>query len=156
MPAASASIALVDVIRELRKATAKLSFSAPVAYIYRSLDYAWPIAEAYLTRFGAVPKEALFLGMNPGPFGMAQTGVPFGDVATVRDWLKLTGEVSAPKSFHPKRPVLGLGCQRVEVSGQRLWGAIAKRHPDPRTFFARAIVLNYCPLLFLDANGANL
>ena len=31
------------------------------------------------------------LGMNPGPFGMAQTGVPFGEVAQVRDWLGIDG-----------------------------------------------------------------
>lgn len=146
---------LVEVTRKLAKATSKLEFGPPVAHVYRPLEYAWPMAEDYLTRFGKAPKEILFLGMNPGPFGMAQTGVPFGDIVTVRTWLAIKGTVSQPKSAHPKKPVLGLECTRVEVSGARLWGAIAKRHPDPKTFFARAIVLNYCPLLFLDEKGAN-
>lgn len=146
---------VVDVVHDLAKATAKLRFSAPVAYVYRPLEYAWPMAEAYLTRFGTAPKEVLLLGMNPGPFGMAQTGIPFGDVVTVREWLKLSHAIGLPKAMHPKRPVQGLDCTRVEVSGARLWGAIAKRHPDPATFFARALVLNYCPLLFLDEKGAN-
>jgi single-strand selective monofunctional uracil DNA glycosylase len=147
---------LVEVTRALARATSKLEFGPPVAHVYRPLEYAWSMTEAYLTRFGRAPKEILLLGMNPGPFGMAQTGVPFGDVVTVRDWLALDGRVTPPKDVHPKRPVLGLACTRVEVSGARLWGAIAKRHPDPKTFFARAIVLNYCPLLFLDEKGANL
>ena len=34
-------------------------------------------------------KRVVFLGMNPGPFGMAQVGVPFGEVAAVRDWLRI-------------------------------------------------------------------
>lgn len=146
---------IIDVTRDLAKATKRLRFGPPVAHVYRPLEYAWAIHEAYLTRFGAEPKEVLLLGMNPGPFGMAQTGVPFGDVVSVREWMKLTGAITSPKDVHPKRPVLGLDCPRVEVSGARLWGAIAKRHPDPATFFERALVLNYCPLLFLDERGAN-
>lgn len=146
---------LLDVTRKLAKATSKLRFGPPVAHVYRPLEYAWPMAEGYLTRFGKGPKEVLFLGMNPGPFGMAQTGVPFGDVVSVREWLRITGAITAPKNMHAKKPVLGLECTRVEVSGARLWGAIAKRHPNPQTFFERAMVLNYCPLLFLDEKGAN-
>lgn len=147
---------LKAVWRDLAKATSKLAFGPPVAFVYRPLEYAWAMAEAYAERFGAAPKEVLLLGMNPGPFGMAQTGIPFGDVVSVREWMKLDEVVKTPKTFHPKRPVEGLDCKRVEVSGQRLWGAIAKKHPKPETFFARAIALNYCPLLFLDEKGANL
>ena len=146
---------LLDVLRDLRKAVRGLSFGPPVAHVYRPLDYAWPMVEAYVARFGDAPKEALFLGMNPGPFGMGQTGIPFGDVVSVREWMKLDEKIVAPKDMHPKRPVVGLACTGVEVSGRRLWGAIAERHPAPETFFARAMVLNYCPLLFLDEGGAN-
>lgn len=146
---------LLDVLADLRKAVRRLSFGPPVAHVYRPLDYAWPMVEAYVKRFGKAPKEALLLGMNPGPFGMGQTGIPFGDVPTVRDWMKLDEKISSPKDAHPKRPVLGLASPRIEVSGRRLWGAIAARHPSPATFFARAMVLNYCPLLFLDEGGAN-
>jgi len=146
---------LIDVLRELRDDTRKLEFSRPVAHVYRPLDYAWPMVEAYLSRFGRAPKEVLFLGMNPGPFGMAQTGIPFGDVVTVREWMKLSAPITAPEDTHPKRPVLGLAATRVEVSGRRLWGAIQQKHPSPATFFKRAFVLNYCPLLFLDEGGAN-
>lgn len=147
---------LVTVMDRLRAKVQRLRFGPPVAYVYNPLDYAWPVARAYFERYGRGQKEVLFLGMNPGPFGMGQTGVPFGEVASVRDWLKLTGDVGTPKRFHEKRPVLGFECSRAEVSGQRLWGAFAKRHPSADAFFARAFVLNYCPLLFLGESGANI
>lgn len=151
----SAAASLVEAAERLRERTARLRFGPPVAYVYRPLEYAWPVARAYLERFGRGHKEVVLVGMNPGPFGMAQTGVPFGEVAIVRDWMGLTGEIARPKAEHPKRPVQGLACPRSEVSGRRLWGAIAARYPQPRGFFERAFVLNYCPLLFLSDTGAN-
>lgn len=93
--------------------------------------------------------------MNPGPFGMAQTGVPFGDVRMVRDWLGISLKVDAPKGEHPKRPVLGFDCVRSEVSGTRLWGWTRERFSTPERFFARFFVLNYCPLCFMEASGRN-
>jgi len=149
-------VSLVAVVERLAGRAKRLRFGPPVAYAYHPLDYAWPLARAYYERWGEGPKEVVLLGMNPGPFGMAQTGVPFGEVRAVRDYLRLSGDVRRPKLVHPKRPVDGLACTRSEVSGQRLWGAIAARHPTPDTFFARAIVLNYCPVLFLEEGGKNL
>src|SRR5262249_9669071 len=145
---------LVDLMARLKSKVARLRFGPPVAYVYNPLDYAWPVAHAYFQRYGRAPKEILFVGMNPGPFGMGQTGVPFGEVAFVRDFLRLSGEIRSPRRVHGKRPVQGFECTRSEVSGQRLWGAIAKQHPDPDTFFERAFILNYCPLLFISETGA--
>src|SRR5271170_3286611 len=104
----------------------------------------------YLRRFGRTPKEILFLGMNPGPFGMAQTGVPFGEVAAVRDWLKIRAPVRRPTNEHPKRPVQGFDCPRSEVSGRRLWGLFAERFGTPEKFFTGHFVVNYCPLVFCE------
>jgi single-strand selective monofunctional uracil DNA glycosylase len=87
---------------------------------------------------------------------MTQTGVPFGEVAVVRDWLKITDPVMRPAGEHPKKPVLGLECRRSEVSGRRLWGMIKEVFETPQRFFRENLVINYCPLLFLDAGGANL
>lgn len=143
-------------MERLRARTRELRFGAPVAYVYNPLEYAWDIAKAYAEKYGRAPKEVLFLGMNPGPFGMAQTGVPFGEVSAVREYLKLGGAVASPARTHPKRPVQGFDCKRSEVSGKRLWGAFARRTPDAAAFFARAYVFNYCPLLFLGDSGANL
>lgn len=94
--------------------------------------------------------------MNPGPFGMAQTGVPFGEVELVRDWLGIDTKIGKPPREHPKRPIEGFACQRREISGQRLWGFARARFERPERFFARFFVWNYCPLLFLEASGRNL
>jgi single-strand selective monofunctional uracil DNA glycosylase len=86
---------------------------------------------------------------------MAQTGVPFGEIAAVRDWMKLTGTVGRPPREHPKRPVTGLACTRSEVSGRRLWGLFAQRFTTPQACFAEHFVANWCPLAFMEAGGKN-
>ena len=100
-------------------------------------------------------KRVIFLGMNPGPFGMAQTGIPFGDVAAVRDWLGIEEPVGRPAIEHPKRPVRGFDCPRSEVSGSRLWGAIAEHYGRPEKFFEGRFITNYCPLVFIESSGRN-
>ncbi|MCB1034733.1 MAG: single-stranded DNA-binding protein [Acidobacteria bacterium] len=132
-----------------------LSFGDPVAYVYDPLDYAAQPARRYLERYGKGPKEVVLLGMNPGPWGMAQTGVPFGEVSMVRDWLGIEGEVGRPEPEHPKRPVEGFRCGRSEVSGRRLWGWARGAFGSPEGFFSRFFVANYCPLAFLEASGRN-
>ncbi|TLM68152.1 MAG: single-stranded DNA-binding protein [Deltaproteobacteria bacterium] len=146
---------LIDITRRLADDLRPLRFGAPVTHVYHPLDYAWPCHEAYLRRFGRASKEAVFLGMNPGPWGMAQTGVPFGEVAVVRDWLGIDAAVARPVGEHPARPVLGLACRRSEVSGRRLWGLFREQCGAPEQFFRRFFVVNYCPLLFLEASGRN-
>ena len=147
---------LLAIADELVSALSDLRFRAPVAYVYNPLIYARAPYARYVERYGARPKETLLLGMNPGPFGMAQTGVPFGEVASVRDWLGIEESVGKPEREHPKRPVAGFACHRTEISGQRLWGWARRRFGSPERFFARHFVANYCPLLFLEASGANL
>jgi len=147
---------LVSIARSLRSAVDALRFEPPVTHVYNPLDYAWEMHRDYLVRYGKQPKEVLLLGMNPGPWGMAQTGVPFGEVAAVRDWLGLRAEIARPAHEHPKRPVLGLDCQRSEVSGRRLWGWAEDRFSTPDRFFRSFFVGNYCPLQFLASSGRNL
>jgi len=147
---------LVQVSRALSERVSELSFKAPVAYVYNPLDYAWAPHEAYLKRYGQGPKQALLLGMNPGPFGMAQTGVPFGDVSMVRDFLGVTGAVAKPKLEHPKRPITGFQCARSEVSGTRLWGFLHSHFKTAERFSKDFFVVNYCPLVFMDEGGKNL
>src|ERR671926_1271259 len=97
--------ALIQAAEHLRNGVGRLSFEPPVTHIYNPLDYAWPAYELYLRRYGSGRKRVLFLGMNPGPFGMVQTGVPFGQVAAVRDWLGIVARIDRPPDEHPKRPV---------------------------------------------------
>ncbi len=140
---------------DLVDALASLRFSAPVTHVYNPLEYARRPHDQYLKRYGDAPKPIVLLGMNPGPWGMAQTGVPFGEVSIVRRWLKIEGPVEEPETPHPARPVEGFSCRRSEVSGRRLWGWAEERFGTPETFFSRFFVANYCPLLFLEESGRN-
>jgi single-strand selective monofunctional uracil DNA glycosylase len=140
----------------LRDAVEPLRFSPPVTHVYNPLRYAWAAHALYANKFATTPKRALFLGMNPGPFGMAQTGVPFGEVSAVRDWMGVRAEIERPTREHPKRPVLGFDCPRCEISGQRLWGLFAQRFGPAEDFFRDHYVVNFCPLAFLEESGRNL
>jgi single-strand selective monofunctional uracil DNA glycosylase len=145
-----------DLLRELRP----IERAPPAPYIYNPLEYARNPYREYLGRYAAPARarddRTLLLGMNPGPFGMAQTGVPFGAVAPVRDWLLIGGDIGRPAREHPKRPVQGFACRREEVSGTRLWGWARDTFGTPESFFRSFFVWNYCPLLFLEESGRNL
>ena len=139
----------------LAERCADVRCAPPVSHVYHPLRYAGAMHAAYIARFAASRKRVLFLGMNPGPFGMAQTGIPFGEVAAVRDWLRLSAPIGTPEHQHAKRPVTGLACTRSEVSGRRLWGLFARRFADADAFFAEHYVVNWCPLLFIETGGRN-
>ena len=151
----STSDELIAAAQRLSIAVSRLRFSAPVTHVYNPLDYAWRAHELYLRRYGNGTKRVIFLGMNPGPFGMAQTGIPFGHIAAVRDWLGITAKIDRPRKENPKRPVLGFDCDRSEISGDRLWGLFAKRFGTAEEFFREHIVMNYCPLAFVEESGRN-
>jgi single-strand selective monofunctional uracil DNA glycosylase len=146
---------LKRIYRDLSLAVNGLTFDPPTACVYNPLDYARRPAEQYLENAGGNRKEVLFLGMNPGPWGMAQTGVPFGTVGLVRDWLGIEGPVGKPDPEHPKRPIQGFALEREEISGSRLWGWARDRFGTPEHFFNRFFVANYCPLVFMEPSGRN-
>ena len=146
---------LIEAAQKLCAEVEKQRFAAPITHVYNPLRYAWKGHELYLSRFGGGRKEVIFLGMNPGPFGMAQTGVPFGEIAAVRDWMKIQAAIARPALEHPRRPVLGFDCARSEISGQRLWKLFGDRFGKAENFFERHLVVNYCPLAFLEETGRN-
>ena len=148
--------ALWPIFERLGKAVSKLSFAPPVSHVYNPLEYAQEPFRLYVERYLAGPSgRTLLLGMNPGPWGMAQTGVPFGEVAAVRDWLGIEGAVGQPKEVHPARPIQGFQCHRSEVSGRRIWGLFSSWYPTPEDFARRFVVINYCPLVFMEDSGRN-
>lgn len=155
LPGTGTSPALIHAARTLCDALSELHFAAPVSHVYNPLTYAGSVHERYLQRFGNNRKRVVFVGMNPGPFGMVQTGVPFGEIAAVRDWMQLEGTIARPAQENPKRPIEGFDCPRSEVSGKRLWGLFAARFGTAENFFAEHFVANYCPLAFFD-HGRNL
>jgi len=141
--------------RRLSKAVDQLHFDEPVTHVYNPLNYAWKAHEQYIRRMNPAGSRVLLLGMNPGPWGMAQTGVPFGQISAVRDWLVIDAKTGRPKNEHPKRPIEGLNCTRSEVSGERLWGLFRDRFASADNFFEQHFVVNYCPLVFMEASGKN-
>ncbi len=147
---------LIDAAQTLIRELKPLRFADPVKYVYLSTEYAWDRHRDYLEKFGSGRKKTLMLGMNPGPWGMAQTGVPFGEISLVRDWMGISGSVEKPENEHPKRPVLGFDCTRSEVSGKRLWGLFSEKFPEAEDFFRDHFVSNYCPLVWMGETGKNI
>lgn len=147
---------LMDAAAELVRTLKPLRFQKPVSHVYLSTEYAWERHCDYLRRYGAGQKKVIMLGMNPGPWGMAQTGVPFGEISLVRDWMGISGPVEKPENEHPKRPVEGFECNRSEVSGRRLWGLFAEKFPNAEDFFRDHFVANYCPLVWMGETGKNI
>jgi len=146
---------LESTIAELIDGLRALEFGPPITHVYNPLEYAGESYRQYHAKYAFTPKEVVFLGMNPGPWGMAQTGIPFGEINAVRDWMKIETPVGGPVDPHPKRPVLGFACTKREVSGKRLWGWAKKTFKTPKRFFSRFFVSNYCPLLFIEESGRN-
>lgn len=144
------AVALINAARELSAAVTPMRFAAPITHTYNPLDYAWAPHEEYLRKFGEGNKRVIFVGMNPGPFGMVQIGVPFGEIAAARDWMKISAPVIKPAEETPARPIEGWDCVRSEVSGRRLWGLFAERFGTAENFFKEHLVANYCPLAFFE------
>ena len=155
MPDTGTARKLINAARKLSDVVSELSFSDPITHVYNPLVYARQSHEAYLRRYGQSTCEVLLLGMNPGPWGMAQTGVPFGEIAAVRDYMQIETPVDRPDNEHPKRPIEGFACSRSEVSGRRLWGLFAERYPNPDDLFRVHFVTNYCPLVFMEESARN-
>tara|TARA_X000000950_G_scaffold287489_2_gene399968 strand:+ start:729 stop:1517 length:789 start_codon:yes stop_codon:yes gene_type:complete len=127
-----------------------------VAHATNTLDYAWPLHEAWIRTWGGHGASTLLLGMNPGPWGMAQSGVPFGATATVRDELEIPDlALETPVGAHPKRPIVGLSQERQEVSGQRIWSLLFDVYGSPQGAMEHVFLVNHCPLLLLNERGAN-
>jgi single-strand selective monofunctional uracil DNA glycosylase len=145
----------IAISRWLARKVHALRFAAPTACTYNPLVYARRPHEAYLSRYAAQGVGAVLVGMNPGPWGMAQTGVPFGEVGLVREFLGIDERVDQPPVLHPKRPIQGFACPRSEVSGRRLWGWARDRYGTPTRFSRSFLLTNYCPLVFMEASGRN-
>lgn len=79
---------VLNIEKNLSSELEKLAFSPPVAYVYNPLTYAWETHSIFVSKYANTKKKILFVGMNPGPWGMVQTGV-----STIKSlW--------SPKYFH--------------------------------------------------------
>lgn len=153
---ASHATKILKAAQQLADELDAIDFSEAVEWVYNPFRYAYESYAAYVKLAVTGPRSVFFLGMNPGPWGMAQTGVPFGEVAAVKEWLQIDAPVSKPDREHPKRPIEGLACKKSEVSGRRFWGLMRDRFETPQAFFENHFVSNYCPLAFMSETGANI
>ena len=127
-----------------------------VAHVTNPLDSAWEFHEQFIDKWSGFGATTLLLGMNPGPYGMAQTGVPFGATAMARDVLQIEErDVQTPLGAHPKRPIEGLSMERQEVSGTRFWSMLSDHYGSTEAIFSNIFVVNHCPLLILGETGRN-
>ena len=127
-----------------------------VAHVTNPLDYAWEFHEQFIDKWSGFGATTLLLGMNPGPYGMAQTGVPFGATAMARSVLQIEErDVKTPPGAHPKRPIEGLSMERQEVSGTRFWSMLSDHYGSTEAIFSNIFVVYHCPLLILGETGRN-
>lgn len=133
----------------------------PASYAANPTVYAYENYAQAMARLADGPRGVLLVGMNPGPHGMAQTGVPFGDVVNAR---AILGRQSQGSGWSGCRLALGdkvlldakgLDYHRGEVSGDRLWSALQQICGSLESAYQQVCVINYCPLLFLDNGGLN-
>jgi len=145
-------------IPELRKANLK---KYPDIVVINPLEYLWLQYGYYTSCYHNQYPRAMIIGMNPGPKGMSQTGIPFGSPNIIPSILpnkSLFNEIrdneGSPVSS-PHRRITGPSNTTVEVSGNRLWSALIKRYGDFKSITSEIFVDNICPLLFLcGKNGS--
>ena len=151
-------IASASRLRDASQSIARRIVSEGVAdLVYNPLNYAWEVHEEFIRRTGGNGAKCILLGMNPGPHGMGQMGIPFAATSVVRDLIRITGiTVTNPEITHPKRPVNGLEHPKEEVSGTRLWGVLEHRYGDIDKISEEVYVVNHCPLMILNGDrGTN-
>lgn len=148
-------ISLQKVHKKILEIRDKLKSLSYPYFTYHVFDYAYDPFWEYICRYGKNEKKNIFLGINPGPFGMMQNGIPFGAMSIVKDWLSIKAPIKTPQIQHPMRVIKGWKETREEESGARLWGLAKKVFVNPENFFKENFVLNYCPLGFIDEVGKN-
>ncbi|KAK0182484.1 hypothetical protein PV327_000623 [Microctonus hyperodae] len=147
---------LIALEYELTKRIELIKFGPPVEYVYSPIEYALSVHLNFLNKYCCGTKNILFLGMNPGPWGMSQTGIPFGEINSVVNWLKLSGFIGKPQKEQNDRKITGFNCKRSEISGRRFWNFFKSICGNPENFFKYSFIRNYCPVALMDASGRNI
>ncbi|XP_045776673.1 single-strand selective monofunctional uracil DNA glycosylase [Maniola jurtina] len=146
----------LELADEMNEALNEFNLPPAVKCVYNPSIYARYTFEMYARKYCNTKKKIMFFGMNPGPWGMSQTGVPFGEISSVRDWLGIEGPVNKPPHEIRERPVDGFDCKRTEVSGKRFWGLLKTICGTPENFFKTSFVYNYINQQWMKSNGCNL
>ena len=74
--------------------------------VYNPLMYAWGIHEEFIRLSGGHGAKTILMGMNPGPHGMGQMGIPFAATSVVRELLGISGiDVGKPAGKKYKKTI---------------------------------------------------
>ncbi|XP_047511589.1 single-strand selective monofunctional uracil DNA glycosylase [Pieris napi] len=146
----------LKIIGDYNESLKNIKLPETVTHVYNPTIYARDTFEMYIRKYCNTKKKIMFFGMNPGPWGMSQTGVPFGEISSVRDWLGIEGCVGKPLEENAARPVRGFDCTRTEVSGKRFWGLFKKLCGFPEVFFETSLVYNYINQQWMNSKGCNI
>jgi len=123
-------------------------------------SYAFGNYTRFMQLAASGPRLALFVGMNPGPHGMAQTGIPFGDVDTARVLLGGADTIDPLPGLRAASGAAwdckGLAYHRGEQSGMRLWSALSQLCGSPQAALERCCIVNYCPLYMVGPELENI
>lgn len=150
------SLPLPGVLRNRRDRQGRL-LNNVLGYVYHPWVYASDPFARFLDTYGPrQPLDGLLLGLNPGPRGMTQTGVPFADPTTAITHLGLTGQVNAPGGTHPGVPVTGFDSKKQEGSAAAVSALMCQRWGSVADYYQSRYVMNFCPLLMLDDDGKNI
>ena len=75
----------------------KLVSEGRIDVCYNPLSYAWDVHVEYLRKMGGQGARTVMLGMNPGPHGMGQMGIPFSATSIYATcWESLTSQSASP------------------------------------------------------------
>ena len=121
--------------------------------------YTEEIYRRFLQRYPPKPSPILLLGLNPGPHGMAQTGIPFTDCRTASQLLDISlpipGKAPTDLARRLKKPT-GRWRSTYERSSLGIYRFLRLGWNNSlEDAFARVYFANPCPLLFLTAEGKN-
>jgi single-strand selective monofunctional uracil DNA glycosylase len=69
--------------------------SHKISHVYNPLEYAWKPHCAYIEQYACHKPKMLLVGLNPGPWGMSQTGIPFGEIHSVTEFLNISKDLAS-------------------------------------------------------------
>ena len=114
--------------------------------------YGLPLYRRFATEHLPTSRGAIVaLGLNPGKYGMSQTGIPFTDVTrAARVGIAIEPPGLAPASLRPF-----LKSYRVERSSASVYNLLDALWGGPAEGWRRLWAVAPCGLLFLEPDGTN-
>jgi single-strand selective monofunctional uracil DNA glycosylase len=117
--------------------------------------YGLDVHERFVRAYPPREDALLALGLNPGKYGMSQTGLPFTSVTAAREKLPALGFDLAPPGLAPPSLRPFLRSYREERSSQSVYALLQRAFGSAEAGWREAYAVSPCALLFLEPNGSN-